>query len=244
MISRNFAARSGLGIELLGLPSLEAKQLFPIATLLVHLAQVADRRVVVRIDREDRFVRLHRLRLVGELVDVEIGRLRIQLDLLVGVVDEPCELDDRLDVLVVTLRRVLPFGERASVLQQSWRRPPVAALRGRGGRRRAFPRASQRGRGAGVSSRAGVSSAGRDGRGCGGLFLLLRPGGIRRGLCDRRGRLRGHRRHFLIDELCHDRGSGRGWPAAPPFRRRGEEPRTARANASPPRRRAASSNRR
>ena len=76
------------GVEPLRLPPLQTEELLPVAALLVHLPQVFDGRRVVRVDREDRLERFDRLGLVRELVDVEVCGLRVELDLLVGVVDE------------------------------------------------------------------------------------------------------------------------------------------------------------
>ena len=109
-ISRNFAARSPRG-HALGFAALETEELLPVAALLVHLPQVLDGLRVVRVDRDDRLVGLHRLGLVRELGDVEVRRLRVERDLLVGVADERRELQQRLDVLVVALGGLLLVGE-------------------------------------------------------------------------------------------------------------------------------------
>ncbi len=97
------------------LAPLQTEELLPVATLLVHLAQVIDRGRVLGIDRDDCFVRLHGLRLVRELADVELGGLHVELHLLGVVGDERGELEDRLDVFVEALRGFLFLRERAEL---------------------------------------------------------------------------------------------------------------------------------
>ena len=168
-ISRNFAARLGSGGHALGFAALQTQELLPVAALLVHLPQVFDGLPVVRVDREDRLVGLHRFGLVRELGDVEVRGLRVERHLLVGIADEARELEQRLDVLVVALRGFLLLGQL----------PELGDLRvvdgrrggGRGGRRRRR-RFDGRRRGsdlarrprpepaAGVTSRAAATGAG------------------------------------------------------------------------------------
>ena len=114
-ISRNFARAPAPGGRRSASRRCETEELLPVAALLVHLAQVVDGRRVVGVDREDLLVGLHRLGLVGELRDVEIGGLRVELDLLGVARDDRRELEQRLDVLVVALGCFLLVGElRAS----------------------------------------------------------------------------------------------------------------------------------
>ena len=108
-------ARAIVAVEALGFFSLETEELLPVATLLVHAAQVLDGAAVLGIDGDDRFVGLHGLGLVRELAGVELGGLRIEGDLLLGVRDHRRELEERLDVLVVTLVRFLLVGERTEL---------------------------------------------------------------------------------------------------------------------------------
>ncbi len=110
-ISRNFAARLAPPGMRSASRRCNPEELLPVAALLVHLPQVLDRLPVVGVDGEDRLVGLHGLGLVGELRDVEVGRLRIEPDLLFGIADETRELEQRLDVLVVTLRSLLLIGQ-------------------------------------------------------------------------------------------------------------------------------------
>ena len=165
-ISRNFA-RALVAVEALGFASLETEELLPVAALLVHLAQVVDGAAVLGIDGDDRFVGLHGLGLVRELAGVELGGLRVERDLLVRVWDHARELEQRLDVLVVTLVRFLLVGERAELgdlaaLRVASRLP---ARRGRPLReRRGWRRGLRAGAtGAGIGGRLTAGSRGGDG---------------------------------------------------------------------------------
>ena len=104
-----------VAVEAIGFFSLETEELLPVAALLVHAAQVVDGSAVLGIDRDDRFVGFDGLGLVRELAGVELGGLRIERDLLFRVGDHGRELEERLDVLVVTLVRFLLVGERAKL---------------------------------------------------------------------------------------------------------------------------------
>ena len=215
-ISRNLRRARGARGQALGFAPLQTEELLPVAALLVHLAQVLDRLRVVGIDREDRLVRLHRLGLVRELGDVEVGGLRVERDLLVGVGDEPGELEQRLDVLVVALRRLLLVGERAELGDLRFvgvsldggaaagarpRRDAGAARQARSGRAErqrarepAEPRGDGRGRLVAIGSeRGGVGAS---------------DGGHRTSTC---GRGAGDRRRHAVVE----RASARGFSVSP-----------------------------
>ena len=92
-----------------GLSALKGEKLLPVPALLVHLPQVVRGLGVVRIDRKDGLVRLHRLGLICELGHVEVGRLGVEGDLLVLVRHQ------RLDELVVALGCFLLFGKLAKL---------------------------------------------------------------------------------------------------------------------------------
>ena len=154
-ISRNFCARSS-PYEALGFAPLETEELLPVAALLVHLPEVVDRAPVLRIDRDDRLVRLHGLGLVRELARVELGGLRVERrPSRPAFGDDRGELEQRLDVLVVALGRFLLVGERAKLGDLARRPPRRLAARAR----RAAAWAARRAAARRVAGRRGTAVA-------------------------------------------------------------------------------------
>ncbi|MFT3771956.1 MAG: hypothetical protein QM820_41650 [Minicystis sp.] len=117
-----------------GLALHQADELLPVAPLLVALAEELDGLGVLPVEREDRLEALHGLGRVGELGRVEVGGLRVVVNLLRRLVDGLGQLDQRLDVLVVALGLLLLRGLGEELVD----------VHGRLGRRRGRGRRSSR----------------------------------------------------------------------------------------------------
>ena len=98
-------------LELVDLALVDRDQLLPVAALLVHLLDERERLAVVRIQLQDRLVGLDRLRLVGELLEEQIGDPRVQRDLVFGRLDDRGLLAQQRDQVRPALHRLVLRGE-------------------------------------------------------------------------------------------------------------------------------------
>ena len=90
-------------VEKLDLRAHHLDQLFPVATLLVHVLEARDGLDIGAVDLENARVALDGFRLVRRLLDVELAGASVVSDLLGGVFDELRLADQRLDDVRPTL---------------------------------------------------------------------------------------------------------------------------------------------
>jgi hypothetical protein len=187
------------------LTPVQADELLPVPPLLVALPEEVEGGLVRLVDGEDGLVRLHGLGRVGELRRVELGRLEVEGELLVGIVDRLGELDEGAHVLVEALGRLLLLGAGAQLVHAVG----VDRRRGRGRRGgRGRGRRGRRGRGRGRRGRRLRRSRAGPRRRRRGLLARgrRRRCGSGRRLGGRRRRRGGSRRGLRRLDLAHRRG--------------------------------------
>ena len=97
----------GTGLSTLRLGTHESDELLPVATLRVHVAELLERKRVLRIDFEHPFVGAHRLGMVYEFLRVQFRSLEKIVAFFARISHRLGERNERLDVLVVTFRVTL-----------------------------------------------------------------------------------------------------------------------------------------